>query len=733
MKRECNKEEICFLGTFPPRECGIATFTKDLVSSIDKRVSPLINSRVIAMNNNGVNIYNYPKKVLYQVSDTDIENYIDIAKKINEDDNVKVVCIQHEFGIFGGEYGDYLLAFLEVLDKPVVITFHSILPEPNEKLKKVVRAIAERVEEIVVMTEKGIDILRKYYNIETPIRVIPHGVPKVSFDSQDIEKKNLGLDGKIVLSSFGMINRGKGYEHIINSLPQIVKKYPNLIYLIMGETHPIVRKKDGEEYRNFLTKRIKSLGLEKNVKFYNKYLTIGEIIGYLKATDIYLSSGSDPNQITSGTLIYAMGCGRAVISTPFLHAKDAINEKRGILVDYNNLSNSFKDAILKLLDNSNLRKNIEKENYYYTRKMTWQNIASQYADMLKSYVKMEEDGAIPLPEINFSHLIKMTDDFGLIQFSNQSTPNINSGYTLDDNARAMLVCTKHYEKYREYKQLSLIRTYLDYMKFVQDKDGRLRSFVNKFKKVKEKWSEDSHGRAIWALGCLISSPSIPYDFKKEAEGIFLRAIKISSSVESPRALSFIIQGLYNYNQTKGYKHIIDKIKVYSDELIELYYNSRSPNWKWFEPYFTYANSKLPEALFYSYLSIGDQKYLDVALESLGFLLEVTTENDIFVPIGQNGWFKKDEKRAYYDQQPIEAAYMAETLTVAYKITRDEKYRNLAFNVFQWFTGKNTLNQIVYDESTGGCYDGIGENAINLNQGAESTVSYLLARLTLGNL
>ena len=730
---EREKEEICFLGTFPPRECGIATFTKDLVSSIDKRVSPLISSKIIAMNNNGVNIYNYPKKVFYQISDTTIDDYIVTAKKINENENIKLVCIQHEFGIFGGENGDYLLAFLEIIDKPVIITFHSILPKPSNDLKRVVRAISERVKEIIVMTEKGIEILRDDYDLDTPIRVIHHGIPKVSFETQETEKKNLGLDDKIVLSSFGMVNKGKGYEKVIEALPRIVKKYPNLVYLIVGETHPLVRKEEGERYRNFLTKKIKKLDLENHVKFYNKYLELSEIIKYLKATDIYISSGSNPDQITSGTLAYAMGCGRAVISTPFLHAKDAINEDRGLLVDYNNLVDSFEKGILKLLNNPDLKRKFEKENFYQTRKMTWQNIAEQYLEVFKEYIKLGKDGSAPLPKLDFTHLVNMTDDFGLIQFAIQSNPNVNSGYTLDDNARALLVCVKHYEEFREYKQLSLIEKYLSYMRFVQSKSGKLYNFVSKSKKIEKKWSEDAHGRAIWALGYLIASPSIPVDFKKDAELILSNALKPLESINSPRAISFTIQGLYYYSYMKKSRNIIEKIKNYSDKLIELYNNNYSENWAWFEPSLTYANSKLSEALFYSYLSTGNQKYLEVALESLNFLLSITFKDNIFIPIGQRGWFVKGKERSNYDQQPIDVAYMVETLILAYRITRDKKYKNLAFKVFQWFTGKNTLNQIVYDESTGGCYDGLGENTINVNQGAESTVSYLLARLSLGKL
>ncbi len=308
---------VLFMGTYPPRECGIATFTKDLTDAIDRRFYPKMKTKILAINRNGTNIYNYPKKVLFQISDNDINDYIEAAKRINRTPNIKLVSIQHEFGIFGGEYGDHLLAFLEVLEKPVVITFHSVLPTPNERLKKVTKALAERVSSIVVMTRTGVEILRKYYDITTPIRVIPHGIPTVKFEDQKREKKNLGLNDRTILSSFGLMGSGKGYEYVIESLPKVIEDNPDVLYLIVGETHPNVRKTEGERYRNFLESRVKELNLQENVKFYNKYLTLDEILKYLKASDVYISSGLDPNQITSGTLSYAMGCGRAVISTPF--------------------------------------------------------------------------------------------------------------------------------------------------------------------------------------------------------------------------------------------------------------------------------------------------------------------------------------------------------------------------------------------------------------------------------
>ena len=386
-KRKGSKKKtswILHMGTFPPRECGIATFTRDLTKAMDKKFSPKIKSKILAMNDNSITTYNYPKNVLLNMSDNNIQEYIDTAKKINKLGAIKLVSIQHEFGIFGGQYKDYLNAFLDTINKPVVITFHSVLPEPDSKLKKVVQCLAKKSVCFVVMTKNSVEILRKDYGINTPIKVIPHGIPTVLFGSNEKEKEKIGYKDKIILLNFGMLNAGKGCEHVIDALPKLVKKFPNLLYLIVGETHPIVRQGEGEKYRNFLKNKVKELGLQKNVKFYNKYVKLSEIVKYLKAADIYICSNSDPNQAVSGTLAYAMGCGRAVISTPFVHAKEAVNHERGILVEFNN-SQSFADAILKLLSNANLKEKMNKNTYLYTRHMTWPNVVQSYMEVFNKY------------------------------------------------------------------------------------------------------------------------------------------------------------------------------------------------------------------------------------------------------------------------------------------------------------------------------------------------------------
>ncbi len=719
------KSKICFFGNFPPRECGIATFTEDLINSMNKRFNPKLKSEVIAINDEE-GIYNYNKKVIFQVNREDIGDFINIAKEINKSEDIKLVCIQHEFGIFGGEYGSYLIPFLETIKKPVVITFHSILPKPDELKKKIVKFIASKVSAIIVMANSAIKILNKDYDIEREkIHVVHHGIPNVRFSSQEKFKEKLNLHKKIVLSTFGLLSRGKGVEYMIEAMPALVKKYPNLIYLIIGETHPVVREEEGESYRKELMQKIKNLGLKKNVKFYNKYLSLKEIIYYLLASDIYVCANLEKNQIVSGTLSYAMGCGRCVVSTPSTYAKEILSNGRGILVKLKN-SESYAKEIDKILSNKNLRLEIEKSAYSYTRKMTWLNVSAKYLNIFNSIIKLREDITEEYPAIKLSHIQKSTTDFGILQFSKFSTPDYESGYTLDDNARALITTVLHYKLFNDSLSFNLSKVYLNFIERMQMENGKFNDFLQN-KEIKT--SEDAFGRTLWALGFLIDN-SKDSEMVCKARKIFDKSSEIINVLNSPRAFAFSIIGLcYYYNKFQNQKYF-DKIKKLADSLSDLYDHNSSKDWQWIESYLTYANSKIPESLFFAYKVIRDERYLNIAKDTLNFLTEVLFKNECLFLIGQNGWFNRNGERAYFDQQPIDASYLVQTYLIAYEITKEEEYYKRAVLSFNWFLGRNHLKQIMYDENTGGCYDGLSENSINLNQGTESTLSYLIARLSL---
>ena len=726
-----NKNCILYFGTFPPRECGIATYTKDLTNSMDKRFNPSLKSRILAINDNGSSIYNYNQKVKLQLDESDIDSYIEVAKKINKSDEIKLVSIQHEFGIFGGDYGGYLIPFLEILEKPVVVTFHSVLPDPNDDIKTIVRAIAKRSSAIIVMAHNGKEILSNDYGVEKrKIYVIHHGAPFFNPQNKLENKRQLGLEGKIVLSTFGLINRGKGMEYIIKALPRVVEKYPDLLYLIIGETHPQVRKHEGEEYRTKLIELAKKLNLEKNVKFYNKYLSLQEIIKYMEATDIYLSAALDPNQITSGTLAYAAGAGKAIIATPSLYTKEILGDGRGLIVPFKN-ANSITNALFQYLENPDYTKEIEKKIYEYSRSMMWHNVAANHLDVFKKIIHISEKvGMHKFPKIKIHHLRNMTDYTGLMQHAKHSIPDRNSGYTLDDNARSLIAVTRYYNLFKDTNILDLVSTYLSFIQHCQKEDGMLHNLMDYQRNfIDDIGSEDSFGRAIWATGTVISS-NLPQNIKHTAKFVLDNAIKNYEKIESPRAIAFTIIGLHHYYRNSKAEDLTEKIDFLAKKLVKNYKDNCNNEWKWFEEIITYSNGKLPESLFFAYAVTQNDLYLKVATESLQFLSSLVLIDNKLVLIGHKGWYNREGERAYYDQQPVDASSMVEAYLTAYSITKEQHYLDKALISFSWFLGKNSINQTVYDESTGGCYDGLLPNCINLNQGAESTVVYLLARLRL---
>ncbi|MBS3085957.1 glycosyltransferase [Candidatus Pacearchaeota archaeon] len=734
--RETDNSKICFLGTFPPRECGIATFTRDLATAMNKRFNPSLKSRVVAINENDTTLRNYDSRVVMQIDGSNISDYINLARKINKSQLIKIVCIQHEFGIFGGEYGNYIIPFIETLEKPVVTTFHSILPFPDQERKRVVEAIIEKSAAVIVMAKKAKEILDNHYKINIKkIHVVPHGIPNVSLQSAEKYKKKLGLDGKKIISTFGMLSRGKGIEYMIKAMPEIIKNHPEANYLIIGETHPVVRGEEGEEYRNHLMNIVKELKLEEHVKFYNRYLTLQELIEYLLASDVYVCTNLDKNQIVSGTLAYATGCGKAVVSTPSVYAEELLTADRGVLVEFKE-PESYVKAVNDILSDPEFKERLEQNAYANTRQMTWSNVAASYLRIFNQIVEVKKEVTEKYPIIKLNHLKRLTDDFGIIQFAEHFHPDKNSGYTVDDNARALIVATRHYQLYNQDFSMELIKTHLNFLGFSQEESGKFINHISQQRnKLNKNYSEDSYGRAMLSLSYAISELNNENnenngEVTKKAETIFNRAYSWFEKLRSPRAKAFSIMALYYYNKKFSHKRNLALIKRLSDSLVESYNKESSEQWQWFEKYLTYSNSKIPEALFYSYLATKDKKYLDIAKETLDFLTSLLIVGGELSLIGQNGWYNKDGKRAFFDQQPVDASSMVSTYLTAYSVTGNKKYYENAVISFNWFLGKNYLKQMMYNESTGGCYDGLGRFSVNLNQGAESTLAYLSARLLL---
>lgn len=719
---------IVYLSTYPPRECGIATFTHDLATAFNKLYNPATKVKVAALDENHTTHYNYPSAILSSIAANDLSNYVTLAERINKDRSVKLVHVQHEFGIFGGEWGNYLIPFLQTVKKPIAITFHSVLPHPDDHLKKTVELIGKHTRAIIVMNNLSKTILETDYALpKSKLFLVPHGIPHVMFEPSQEAKTALGLNHKLVLTTFGMISKDKGIEDIIQALPAIIKEYPNILYLVIGATHPHVLNYDGESYRNFLTNEIERLGLKNHVRFYNKYIALEEIIQYLKATDIYISAARNPHQSVSGTLSYALGCGRAVISTPTEYAKHIIkNGDNGLLVHFRNPS-SIACALKELLSDEKRLTAMHQNAFASTRHMTWSNVANAH---MKIYKKI---ATIPttekkLPEIKFDHLFRLTDSFGIIQHARHATPHIRWGYSADDNARALTVAERYFEKTGNADLLGLITTYIRFLQYVSRKNGTFANIVNAAKKRDSTNDDDVFGRCMMALGHAAIALYLPETIRQKSQKLFLNGLKNIHRIRSPRSLAFMITSLYFYTHKNPRARFTTLIKRLADKQVQFFNRNSSQDWEWFEDRLTYSNSRLPESLYYAYAATKNPAYLAVAERTLAFLSAITFEKQHYTPIGESGWYARDKERAYFDQQPEDAAAMVETKLLAYKLTGRKRYIKDAFKAFQWFLGKNHLGLMVYNETTGGCHDGVGQNSLNLNQGAESTIAYLSARM-----
>jgi hypothetical protein len=621
------------------------------------------------------------------------------------------------------------------LNKSVSVTFHTILPNPDEKRKKIVQAIANVCEKIVVMTNHSSTILQKEYNIsEHKISVISHGTHLVEWSNKKKIKKTNQLKNRLILSTFGLLGPNKSIETALHALPEIAKKNPNILYLILGKTHPGIVKHDGEVYREFLEKKVKELGLEKNVQFVNKYLDLPELLEYLRLTDIYLFTSKDPNQAVSGTFAYAMSSACPVITTPIPHAQEMLLGNSGIVIDFQN-STQLSDAVIQLIENEELRKIMGKNALHKTRSTIWENSSINHAKLFNKYLDNETDLIYSLPKINHKHIHTLTTDRGMVQFSDICNPDINSGYTLDDNARAMIAICKQYELTKEVKDLKLVNTYLTFIEYCQQPNGAFLNYVDKdgvFHNQNHTSNlEDSNGRAIWSLGVLIAHQDIlPLPLVKKATEIFNKSLPVVLKMESPRAIAFIIKGLYFYNKHTNNNQIQNNIDHLAAKLLDKYNSTSDGEWNWYEVYLTYANSVLPEAMLYAYLSTGKTSYKVVAKASFEFLLSHKFTDKSIKVVSNNGWHHKDIVPKKFGEQPIEISYTIQALEIFYQTFKDKSYLKKIETAISWFLGNNHLNQIIYNPLTGGCYDGLEEHNVNLNQGAESTVCYLTARLVV---
>lgn len=728
-----NKTEILVITSYPPRECGIATYSQDLIGALNNKFSNSLSVKVCALES-GNTSYSYPKEVKYILDTSVAGEYQKLSQSINKDSSVKIVLIQHEFGFYRKQEQAFL-QFLQDLTKPFVIVFHTVLPHPDEQFRLKIWKIASVCRSIIVMTNTSSQILTNDYGVpQEKISVIAHGTHLVPHLSEKFLKEKYGLKDKKVLTTFGLLSSGKSIETTLNALPAIVKEFPETMFLIIGKTHPEVVKEEGETYRTGLEEKVKNLNLTNNVRFINKFLALTDLLEYLQLTDIYLFTTNDPNQAVSGTFVYAMSCACPIISTPIPHAVEVLTEDTGIIFDFGN-SHQLANGVIKLLKDKPLRRSISSNTLQKIVSTAWENSAVAHTLLFEKISGSNIKIHFNLPPVNMSHLKLMTTDMGIIQFSRINQPDISSGYTLDDNARALVATCMYFELTGDVEYLDYIKKYLTFIQSCLQPKGDFLNYIdndNKFSSQNQAVNlDDANGRAIWALGYLISlKGQLPDSLIEVAKSIIEKALNRIDKVHSPRAMAFAIKGIYFYLSKIDSPDKLQLLKTLANRLMEMYNHESNENWEWFEGYLTYANSILPEAMLYAWLKTGEKSYKEIALSSLKFLLGQTfNENGIEV-ISNKNWLQKGKVAGHFGEQPIDVAYTVMTLSKFSDVLKEDKYLQKMKIAFNWFLGSNRLHQIIYNPCTGGCYDGLEETHVNLNQGAESTVSYLMARLTI---
>tara|TARA_R110002074_G_scaffold112561_1_gene240788 strand:- start:80 stop:2404 length:2325 start_codon:yes stop_codon:yes gene_type:complete len=728
--------KILFVCSYPPRECGIATFSQDLIRTLKRCFGSTMDIEVCALENECCDANDYPEEVTYKIDAQELNSFFQVANKLNERDDIGMVCIQHEFGLFGGNYGSHLVAFLLKLDIPISCVFHTVLPNPDKKRTKIMQALDDLSEKLIVLTNKSAEILVSDYHIDTnKIAVIPHGTHIVLWKEKQRLKNRYGFQNKNVLSTFGLLSENKNIETALRALPKILQKFPNTVYLVLGKTHPEILKREGETYRDALLTIVDNLDIKDHVIFINEYLELTNLLEYLSLSDVYLFSSKDPNQAVSGTFAYAMSCGNPVISTPIPHSKECLDPSTGILLNDFEDPIEISDAVIDLLEQPFIATSMGKNAFIKMRAFSWENVAISYSDIFQDYLQDSNSLDFSLPPIKTDHIEDMTTDFGMLQFSNFSEPDTSFGYTLDDNARALIAMLMYYKKKRNDKVLRLIEIYMDFIVFCQQDDGLFYNYVDYEEQFTNQNTEvnleDSNGRAIWALGYVLSdTENLPKSLVAKAENCFKNVIQNVADFNSPRAIGFILKGLYYYQENEPNTQYNQLADTLAEELLRIFNITSDKKWEWFEDYLTYANSILPEALLYAWLITKNKKYKDVAETTFDFLLSQYFMKGQIKVISNDGWFHKRNKRTFHGEQPIEVAYTILSLDLFYRVTHKKKYAKQLHTAFSWFLGNNHLKQIMYNPVNGACYDGLEVENININQGAESSLCYLLARLII---
>jgi len=759
---------IAVIGNYLPRQCGLATFTTDLCTAISAEYG---TARLLALPvNDTLEGYDYPSRVRWSLAQDDLTSYQDAAEFLNFN-NIDMVCLQHEYGIFGGPAGGHILHLLRRLKMPLVTTLHTVLREPDPDQLRVMEEIAELSDRLIVMSQLSSQFLQEIFKVPvSKIDMVPHGVPDLPFLDPNFYKDRFRVEGKAVLLTFGLLSPNKGIENVIQALPQILSRHKNVVYIVAGATHPHILRREGEKYRASLQALAKEVGVESQVLFHNRFASPEEMAEFIGAADIYITPYRHEAQVVSGSLAYALGAGKAIISTPYWHAIELLDDRRGALVPFQN-PDAIAQKTIELLDTPAIRHAMRKRAYLFAREMIWKRVAQGY---MESFSRVRSDRmesprvqfsarATPkdlnrLPELKLDHMNALTDDTGVLQHAIFTVPNRGEGHTTDDNARALIftVMLEHVGEHRPEKDrtennqlendvrenahLPLANFSARYLSFLEHgfnpANGRFRNFLGYDRQWNEAaGSEDSHGRAVWALGTVLGRSS-DRGLRCAAGRLFELSLPAVVEFYSPRACAYTLLGIQEYLGSYPGDRDAQKVRaVLAGRLLAMYESICRPDWKWFENVVAYGNARLPQAMLLVGSACSDDRIVSAGLEALDWLTETqrSEASGHFVPVGSQGFYRQGGEKARFDQQPIEAAGAVSACLQAYRVTGESRWRDEAWSAFNWFLGDNDLQLPLYDCVTGGCRDGLHPERANENQGAESTLSFLMALLEMRSL
>ena len=738
-------KSLALLGSFVPRKCGIATFTKDLRDALASEVGS-DNAGVVAMDDIA-DSYPYGPDVRFQIRAQELRDYRAAADVLNIN-QIDLTIVQHEYGIYGGQDGAYVLDLMRRLRMPIISTLHTVLTEPTRSQRRVMMELARLSDRLVVMSRLAFEILAENYDVPLEkISLIPHGIHDVPFVDPSFYKDQFGFEGRKVLLTFGLLSPGKGIEYAIQAMPKIVEKHPDAMYVVLGATHPHILQNEGDAYRIRLERMVDKLGVRNNVTFHNRFVGLDELVRYIGAADIYITPYLNEAQITSGTLAYSVGAGKAVVSTPYWHAKELLDEGRGKLVEFRN-AGAIADSVIELLDDDVEHAAVRKRAYLHCRPMVWKEVARTYLQTAGEILQERANTPRPitqtnigpedpetLPDINFGHLETLTDSTGILQHAIYTVPDRRHGYSTDDNAKA-LIALSMYQSMRKDETLSpLLTRYLSFIHDAYDSEARrFRAFLSFDRQWQPQGTEDTHGRALWALGT-VTATAQSEGVRGFATRLFSDALPASETFQTPRAVALALVGIHAYLSRFGGDTQARRIrKDLADRLFDQFHVNTKPDWPWHEPALSRDSAKLVHALLLAGQWLPDGRMSDQGLRTLAWLIDLQLNEDGTTSVmGNQAWMDAMGNRAHFDQQPAEVMHLIQACAEAYRCTRDRVWVRRARQLLNWFLGDNDTQSMLYDNKTGGCRDALHADGANLNQGAEATTSWLISLISVNEL